>query len=139
MPAGKTFVDTNILAYAQDADSPGKREESRRLISALAASGLGVISTQVLQEYYVTATGKLGVAPLAAKAILRTFDVFEIVQISPRLVEDAIDCSILNQLAFWDALIVTAAAVAGCGMLCSEAFKPGQRILGVRIENPFER
>jgi predicted nucleic acid-binding protein len=139
MPAGKTFVDTNILAYAQDADSHGKREQSRRLIAALAASGLGVISTQVLQEYYVTATGKLGVAPLAAKAILRTFDVFEIVQISPRLIEDAIDCSILNQLAFWDALIVTAAAVAGCGMLCSEDFNPGQRILGVRIENPFER
>jgi predicted nucleic acid-binding protein len=137
MSAGKAFLDSNVLAYAQDTAFPIKQQRSRQLIAALAAAGTGVISTQVLQEFFVTATGKLGVEALAAKAVLQTFSVFEIVQVSPRLVEDAIDCSVLNHLAFWDALIVTAAASAACSVLHSEDLNAGQTILGVRIENPF--
>src|SRR4051812_21957394 len=106
MPAGKVFLDANILVYAQDKDSPAKQRRSREVIAALAESGTGVISTQVLQEFYVTATRKLGVPPLAAKSVLQTFKIFEIVQTSPDLVEDAIDCSVINQISFWDALIV---------------------------------
>ncbi len=136
-PAAKAFLDTNILVYAQDATSPLERQRSRELITEVAIAGTGVISTQVLQEFFVTATTKLGVDPLAAKAVFKTFAVFEIVQASPRLIEDAIDCSIVNRLAFWDALIVTAAASAGCGILYSEDLNAGQAILGVRIENPF--
>ena len=81
-------------------------------MTEVAIAATGIISTQVLQlqEFFVTTTAKLGVDPLAAKAILETFAVFEIVQASPRLIEDAIDCSIVNRLAFWDALIITAAA-----------------------------
>jgi len=135
--AARAFLDTNILVYAQDAASPLKRQRSRELITEVAITGTGVISTQVLQEFFVTATAKLGVDPLAAKAVLKTFAVFEIVQASPRLIEDAIDCSVVNRLAFWDALIVTAAASAGCGILYSEDLNAGQAILGVRIENPF--
>src|SRR4051812_38715157 len=112
MPAGKIFLDSNIFAYAQDKDSPAKQRRSRQVIAALAASGSGVVSTQVLQEFYVTATRKLGVAPLAAKAVLQTFSVFEVVQTSPALIEDAIDCSVLNQISFWDALIIAAAAAS---------------------------
>lgn len=137
MSAGKAFLDSHVLAYAQDTASPKKQQRSRELIAALAATGTGVISTQVLQEFFVTVTGKLGVDALAAKAVLKTFSIFEIVHISPRLVEDAIDCSVLNHLAFWDALIVTAAASAGCSILHSEDLNAGQTILGVRIANPF--
>ena len=133
----RVFLDTNILVYAQDAASPPKRQRSRELIAKVAGAGTGVISTQVLQEFFVTATTKLGVDPLAAKAILGTFTVFEIVQASPRLIEDAIDCSVVNRLSFWDALIVAAAASAGCGILCSEDLNAGQAIQGVHIENPF--
>ena len=80
---GRVFIDSNVLAYAQDARSAAKQRASRALISALAGSGDGVISTQVLQEFYVTATRKLGVPPLVAKGVLKTFAVFEIVQVSP--------------------------------------------------------
>ena len=135
--AARAFLDTHILVYAQDAASPLKRQRSRELITEVAVAGTGVISTQVLQEFFVTATATLGVDPLAAKAVLKTFAVFEIVQASPRLIEDAIDCSVVNRLAFWDALIVTAASAAGCGILYSEDLNAGQAILGVRIENPF--
>lgn len=137
MPAGKVFLDANILVYAQDQDSPAKRRRSREVIAALAESGAGVISTQVLQEFYVTVTRKLSVAPLAAKSVLQTFKIFEIVQASPDLIESAIDCSVLNAISFWDALIVAAAASSGCAIVYSEDFNPGQTIQGVRIENPL--
>jgi len=136
---GKVFLDTNILAYAQDADARTKQTRSREIIAQLGRSAEGVISTQVLQEFYVTATRKLGLEPLATKAIVKTFDVFEIVQVTPLLVYEAIDCAILNTLAFWDALVVTAAAAAGCGVLYSEDLNHGQTLLGVRIQNPFRK
>jgi len=137
MAAGKIFLDANILVYAQDQDAPAKRRRSRELIAALAASGSGVISTQVLQEFYVAVTRKMGVDPLAAKSVLHTFSIFEIVQTSPDLIDDAIDCSILNKISFWDALIVAAAASSGCAVVYSEDLNAGQIIQGVRIENPL--
>jgi predicted nucleic acid-binding protein len=137
MPAGKAFLDANILVYAQDRDSAAKRRRSREVIAALAEAGTGVISTQVLQEFYVAVTRKLGVAPLAAKSVMQTFKAFEIVQTSPDLIDGAIDCSILNGIAFWDALIVAAASASGCAVVYSEDLNAGQMIQGVRIENPF--
>jgi predicted nucleic acid-binding protein len=133
----RVFLDTNILLYAQDAGSPEKHLRSRDVIARLAESGDGVISTQVMQEFYASATRKLGIQPLAAKAVLKTFTVFEIVHVSTDLIHDAIDCSVLNALSFWDALIVAAAAAAGCPTLYTEDLNNGQIILGVRVENPL--
>lgn len=135
--SGKVFLDTNILLYAQDAGSPEKQRRSRDVIAQLATSGDGVISTQVLQEFYAAATRKLGVPPLAAKANLKTFTVFEIVQVSPALIHDAVDCSVLNALSFWDALILAAAANSGCSTLYTEDLNHGQIVLGVKVENPL--
>jgi predicted nucleic acid-binding protein len=137
MSGGKVFFDTNVLVYAQDLDAPHKRERSRQLMAEVAAVGCGVISTQVLQEYYVTATRKLGVAPLAAKSVVQSFRMFEIVQLSPDLIEQAIDRSVLSQLSFWDALIVAASAASGCTTIYSEDLNAGQVIGGVRVVNPF--
>jgi predicted nucleic acid-binding protein len=131
------FVDTNVLVYAQDAGAPKKQRKSREIITQLAASADGVISTQVMQEFYVASTRKLGVPPLAAKGVLKTFAVFETVQVSAALIQDAIDCSILNQVSFWDSLILTAAASAGCSTVLSEDLNPGEVILGVKVQNPF--
>ncbi len=135
--SGKVFLDSNVLAYAQDRGSPVKRRKSRRLIEQAAASGNGVISTQIMQEFYVTITRKMGVPPLAAKGVLKSFAMFELVPVSSQLIYDAIDCSILNTLSFWDALVLSAASSAGCSTLYSEDLNPGQKILGITIENPF--
>lgn len=137
--SGKTFLDTNILVYAVDADDAARRDACRAVIASIAADGSGVISTQVLQEFYVAATRKLGMPPLAAKTVLTTFAVFEIVQVSPELIQGAIDCSVLNTLSFWDALIVAAAASAGCARVFTEDLNAGQTVLGVAIENPLGR
>jgi len=137
MSGGKVFFDTNVLVYAQDLDAPHKRERSRQLMAEVAAAGRAVISTQVLQEYYVTATRKLGVTPLAAKSVVQSFRMFEIVQLSPDLIEQAIDRSVLSQLSFWDALIVAASAASGCTTIYSEDLNVGQVIGGVKVVNPF--
>jgi predicted nucleic acid-binding protein len=134
---GRVFLDANVLVYAQDMAAPEKQRKSRETIGRLAEAADGVISTQVLQEFYVAATRKLGVAPLAAKGVLKTFAVFETVQVSPALIQEAIDCSILNELSFWDALILAAAASAGCSTVLSEDLNAGQVILGVKVQNPF--
>jgi predicted nucleic acid-binding protein len=133
----RVFLDTNILLYAQDTGSPEKHLRSRDVIARLAESGDGVISTQVMQEFYAAATRKLGIKPLAVKAILKTFTVFEIIQVSTDLIHDAIDCSASNALSFWDGLIVAAAASAGCPTLYTEDLNNGQIILGVKVQNPL--
>lgn len=96
-----------------------------------------MISTQVLQEFYSAATRKLGIAPPHARQHLRDFRVFDIVQITPAIIEDGIDCSVLHQLSFWDGLIVAAAVTATTTELLSEDLNHGQRIQGVTIRNPF--
>jgi predicted nucleic acid-binding protein len=134
---GKVFIDSNVLAYAQDKGAPRKQQRSREIITKLGGSGDGVISTQVMQEFYVATTRKLGIEPLAAKSVLKTFSVFEVVQVTPELIEDAIDCSILNVVSFWDALVLAAAAAAQCTTVYSEDLNSGQTILGVLVQNPF--
>ncbi len=136
----KGFVDSNVLVYALDRHDRPRRKRSRELLSDLRRSGGGVISTQVLQEFYVVATRKLSIEPLRVKPMLQWFEKhFELVVITGPLVREAIDCSILSKLSFWDALIVVAAESARAGQLYTEDFSDGQTIRGVRVRNPFVR
>ncbi len=133
----KFFLDTNILLYTLDANDKSKQAKARKLIQTVTEQDILVISTQVLQEFYVASTTKLGVEPLLAKSIMRSFENMEIVQITPYLIGEAVDTSILNVISFWDSLIVVAAESARCELLYSEDLNSGQIIRGVMIENPF--
>lgn len=133
----KVFIDTNILIYSLDGSEPQKQEACRELIKDLSKKSLGVISTQVLQEFYVASTTKLGADPLIIKDIIRSLERLETVIITPALIMEAVDCSVTNRLSFWDALIVSAAESSNCSYLCTEDLNHGQLIRGVRIENPF--
>lgn len=134
----KVFLDTNILVYSLDQADAAKKAKCRGLIRSLTVESKGVISTQVMQEFYVAATGKLGADPLLTKDILRSLERFETVVVSPSLIKDAIDCSIINRLSFWDALIIVSAESARCEILWTEDLNHGQIIRGVRIENPLK-
>lgn len=133
----KIFIDTNILVYSLDQFDPHKQHRSRELLRNLVRQDRGVISTQVLQEFYVTTTKKLDVDPLLAKDIIHHFERFEVVILSPQAIKDAIDCSILSRISFWDALIVVAAEYANCVKIWTEDLNDGQIIRGIRIENPL--
>ena len=134
----KVFLDTNILVYSIDQAYPDKRKCCRQIIKKLIGENAGVISTQVMQEFYVVATSKLGADPIIVKDILRFFERFETVLITPDLIRDAVDCSIINRLSFWDALIVVAAESAKCERLWTEDLNHGQIVRSVRIENPLK-
>ncbi len=133
----KVFIDTNILVYSLDKFDSKKQEKCRKLLRAFTGDLRGVISTQVMQEFYVAATSKLGADVLLVKDILHSFERFETIIITPEMIKDAIDCSIINTLSFWDALIVAAAESAGCAKLWSEDLNDGQVIRGVRVVNPL--
>jgi len=133
----KIFVDTNILVYSLDEYDPEKRKKCRELLKTLTGDLRGVISTQVMQEFYVASTSKLGADVLIVKDILHSFERFETIIITPEIIREAIDCSIINKLSFWDALIVIAAESAKCEKLWPEDLNHGQVIRGVRIENPL--
>jgi predicted nucleic acid-binding protein len=131
----KTFLDTNILVYTMDPRDPVKQSKARALLNS--GGRIFAISTQVWQEFYVTVVGKCGVAPLKAKAILQSMGWAELTVVRQEEIERAIDLQILNQLSFWDALIISAAVSARCSVLWSEDLTAGQVIAGVRIENPL--
>ena len=133
----KVFIDTNILRYAYDESDRRKQKSARAVLAAAHSEGNGVISTQVLQEFYSAGTGKLRMEPLIAKSLLDTFDVFEIVIISPPLIAAAADYHLLFKLSFWDALIVAAAEISKCETIWSEDLNAGQKIRGIRIDNPL--
>lgn len=134
----KFFLDTNILICAMDQADLGKKLRARNLLRAIVDEGqIGVISTQVLQEFYVASTRKLSLDPVQVKAIMHTFDEFEIVTVTAELIREAIDCSIINRLSFWNSLIIIAAEVAHCEKVWTEDLNDGQIIRGVRVENPF--
>ena len=133
----KIFIDTNILVYSLDQFEEEKQKKCRNLLKRLTGEYQGVISTQVMQEFLVASTKKLGADALIVKDILHAFERFETVIITLELVKTAIDCSIINKLSFWDALIVISAEAAKCEKIWSEDLNDGQLIRGVRIENPL--
>jgi len=135
----KTFLDTNILAYAADRHDAARRHAAADALRRLAAAcDLAVVSTQVLQELYVTAVRKLHIEPAPARALIASLRWAEIVLVDAELILEAADLSAAARLSFWDALIVSAARKAGCTRLWSEVLSDGRTIAGVRIENPLK-
>ena len=133
----KIFLDTNILLYTLDENDKDKQKIARKIVQNVTEQDTSVISTQILQEFYVASTSELGVQPLLAKSIVHSFENMEVVRIDPYLIREAIDASILNQISFWDSLVVVAAESAKCEKLYTEDLNAGQIIRGVKIENPF--
>jgi predicted nucleic acid-binding protein len=137
--ASRTFFDTNVLVYLFDADSPDKQVRAREALRERLESGAVVVSTQVLQEFFATVTRKLA-RPLPAdeaEAALRRLMELAVVGIDPDQVLAAAVSSRRDRISFWDALILTAAAVAGCEEVLSEDLQHGRSFGRVRIVNPF--
>lgn len=133
----RVFIDTNVLVYADDRDAGARRDVARALVDDALRSGHGVLSTQVLQEFFVISTRKLGVDAAIARRKVELLATLEVVQVRVELIVGAIDLHRLHRLSFWDALVVKCAAAAGCSRLLTEDLQHGQVIEGVRIDNPF--
>ncbi len=138
--SAKYFLDTNILVYSFDKTQPSKRERSLSLIQEALETGLGVISTQVVQEFLNVATQKFSV-PLKiddAREYLRQV-LNPLCQVYPDLAfyESCLELKAETQYSFYDSLILAAALRGGCEVLYSEDLREGQEVRGVRIVNPY--
>jgi predicted nucleic acid-binding protein len=136
---GRIFVDTNILVYAHDLDAGKKNDIARTLISELWRTRQGVMSTQVLQEFYVTVSRKLP-APLdrsMARQIVGTYQAWNVHSLDVFDIVAASEIEERYQLSFWDALIISAARRVNADRLLTEDLQSGQRMEGILVENPF--
>jgi predicted nucleic acid-binding protein len=134
--ADRTFVDTNVLVYALDTADPRKQARAREVLDPSRAGDL-VTSTQVLSEFYVVATRKLGLDQVIAQAMVDRLIKLPVVVVDVPLVMAAILGRREWGLSYWDSLIIRAAEVADCRRLLSEDLANGTTYGSVTIENPF--
>jgi predicted nucleic acid-binding protein len=134
----RTFVDTNVWVYAVDEADPTKHSRALDLLAPSPDSDF-VVSTQVLIEFYVVVTRKLS-TPLsddAAHEMVEEMARLPVVPADAQLVLSAMAGSHEWRISLWDALIVRAAEVSGCGLVLSEDLTHGAAYGSVRVENPF--
>jgi predicted nucleic acid-binding protein len=135
---GKTFIDTNVLIYAHDIDAGRKRQAAEEILRELWSERSGVLSVQVLQEFYVNATRKIP-TPLSknlARSVVGAYGAW-CVDTSPDEISYAFQIEDEARIGFWDALIVSLAVKCGAIRILSEDLNAGQRIAAIPIENPF--
>ncbi len=134
----RSFFDTNILIYADDKSAPAKQRRAVELVAEHRRSGTGVVSLQVLQEYFVTVTRKLQVDPQVARRKVELLAEFDVATPEVADILAAIDLHRLHQFSFWDALVLRTAKQAGCRVLFSEDMQHARETDGVRVVNPFQ-
>jgi len=139
MKGARVFVDTNVLVYAHDRSAGKKYEIARDALLDLWESGLGILSTQVLQEFFTAVTKKIAkpMETAAARQIIEDLLKWTVVINDGDSILAAVDILDRYKLSFWDSMIIQAAARGGADLLLSEDLSDGQTIHGVRIKNPF--
>jgi predicted nucleic acid-binding protein len=133
------FIDTNVLLYAYDATAGSKHERARQLLTEIWTQGIGCVSVQILQEFYVNVTRKVA-QPLTsstAAQVIRDLQQWRVHAPNAASVLAAIERQQRLQLAFWDAMVLTSAVELGCAALYSEDLSAGRVYDGVRVINPF--
>jgi predicted nucleic acid-binding protein len=137
--SARSFFDTNVLVYSDDKAVPAKQRRTLDLLAEHRHAGTGVVSLQVLQEYFVTVTRKLHVDVRVARRKVELLAEFDVAAPDVADILAAIDLHRLHQFSFWDALILRAAKQAGCSVLFSEDLQEAREIDGILIVNPFRR
>jgi predicted nucleic acid-binding protein len=138
--SGRFFLDTNIFVYSFDASSPKKAAQAQKLIRNALATGGGIVSYQVVQEFFNVALRRFSkpMSSLDAQQYLSTtFRPLLAVHSSPALYGEALRIGARLKLPWYDSLIVASAIEGECGVLYSEDFQDGQQIGSLTLSNPF--
>ncbi len=130
-------LDTNILAYAEGVNGPEKKRAALDLVQRLPPDST-MLPVQTLGELFSVLVRKARRSPRDARtAILSWGDVFPLIETSSAVVLAAADLAADHQFSIWDAVIVAAAADAGCRLLLSEDLQDGFTWSGVTVTNPL--
>jgi len=136
---GKIFLDTNILVYAHDLDAGMKHKVAIKIVKDMWEDRNGVLSTQILQEFYINVTRKIGspISRFEAREIMRSYACWEIKETTSMSIIRASEIEEKYRISFWDALVVVAAYESKVDKILTEDLNSGQIIEGILIENPF--
>src|ERR1700692_1589439 len=138
--SGRFFLDTNIFAYTFDAAAPAKAKKAVQLIRRAADTGEGIISYQVVQEFFSVAVRRFAQPMSVAEAeqyLITVLRPLLTVHSSPAIYFNALRIGEKNRMSWYDSIIVAAALGGQCEKIYSEDFQHGQKIETLRIENPF--
>ena len=138
----RVFVDTNVLVYAYDRSEPGKQRQALEVLDRLATTRAGVISTQVLAEFFVAVTRKISAPLSGAEAYERVKNYLQswaVVDLTGLIVLEAARGVRDHQFSFWDAQIWATARLNQIPVVFSEDFADGAVVEGIRFVNPFAK
>jgi len=131
-------ADSNVFVYLWDSGEPKKMAIAQRVTTAMAAADEVIIGLQVIGEVQNVLTRKLRQTPWEAaqnaRNILTTFDTFRATEANAN---EALALMATGRMAYWDALLVTAARDAGCTVFLTEDMSDGMRHGSMEIINPF--
>jgi len=134
------FLDTNVFVYALSRSVPTKRLTAGRLVDEAIESGKGIVSFQVVQEFFSVAFRRFTppMSPAEAEqALALTFRPLLAVHSSYSLYGQALELTRSHSISWYDSLIVAAAMESDCRILYSEDLQHGQKLDNLRIQNPF--
>lgn len=130
-------IDTNVLAYAENTNGEGRRDQALGLIGRLPAEST-FLPAQALGELFNVLVRKARWSRAdAERAVLMWGDTFPIIETSSAVMVSAMTLARDHQLGVWDAIILASAADAGCRLLLSEDLQDGFSWSGVTVTNPF--
>jgi predicted nucleic acid-binding protein len=130
-------LDTNVLAYVEGVNGAPRKKAALTILEKLPVNST-FVSVQVLGELFHLFVRKAGIPPKQARAAILTWrDTFPLIETSPSVLLAAIDLVADHNLGIWDAIILSAAAEAGCRLLLSEDLQDGFTWNGVTVTNPF--
>ncbi len=133
----RVALDTNVLAYAEGVNGAPRKRAALELVQKL-PEGTVLLPVQTLGELFTLLVRKAGRAPARARrAILSWQDAFPVIETSAEVMLAAADLATDHRLGIWDAVILSAAAEAGCRLLLSEDLQEGFTWKGVSVANPF--
>jgi predicted nucleic acid-binding protein len=138
--SGRFFLDTNLFVYTFDAQAPAKAKKAAQLIRRAADTGEGIISYQVVQEFFSVAFRRFPQPMSVAEAeqyLITVLRPLLAVHSSPTIYFEALRIAEKHRISWYDSLIVAAALEGRCERLYSEDFQDGRKIEDLRIENPF--
>ena len=138
--SARFFLDTNIFVYSFDSKAKTKARKAQELIDDALTSRKGVVSYQVVQEFFNVALRRFSrpMATAEAQQYLATvFRPLVAVQSSVALYGEAVRTCEANRISWYDSLIVSAAIQSGCGVLYTEDLQNGQKFGSLQVVNPF--
>ena len=138
--SARFFLDTNLFVYSLEGHSSAKARRATQLIRQAIATRNGIVSYQVVQEFFNVALRRFTppmTLPEAEQYLATVFRPLLAVHSSNALYAEALHLQSRHRLSWYDSLIVAGAMEGECQLLYTEDLHDGQKFGDLQIENPF--